>query len=246
MTDGVASGSPVGVRRFAVELVGLPGAGKSRLARTLAQGLADRGVAVTQPQLPFSVAVPAPRRLLRKSVACAAEAMLAPPLTARLIWSVLHSGQEGGAWMARAIQLVVARHVARAAAPGGVSLVDEGIVQALWSVGLRGDPSPVLSALHDQHELQADLLVVLRPSPELALARLTARSSRHSRVQSLPERSRLAELTRGAVLLDELVAWWTERPGGSGELVVLSRPEEEDGEAREELLSRICAAVTGS
>jgi hypothetical protein len=88
-----------------------------------------------------------------------------------------------------------------------VSLVDEGLVQCLWSIGLRGDVAPVLTALASRRVRRPDVLVVVRVDPEVALARLTKRSSRHSRTQLLPETERLTELTRGDLVLEHLVEW---------------------------------------
>ncbi|MCW2534302.1 MAG: hypothetical protein JWQ26_1, partial [Modestobacter sp.] len=55
MSPGAA---PPAHRGLTVELVGVPGAGKSRLTRSLAGSLAERGVPVTQAQAPLGPAVP--------------------------------------------------------------------------------------------------------------------------------------------------------------------------------------------
>ena len=232
---------------FTVELVGIPGSGKSRLARWLATELGRQGVPVAEPQRRYDSTVPAGRRITRKAVACTAVGLTAPAHTARLVGRLAQSGQSRSADVAgRLVQLLVARDVARRAArQRGVSVVDEGLMQALWSVGLRGDLSrglPLVTAL--EHEQPADLLVVLRVPSEVALTRLSARSSQHSRIQLVPESDRLAELKRGARLLDELVEWWVSRPGGPREVCALAHVEE-DSQERAQLLERLYAAAAG-
>ena len=248
MTGGAARRTP-GRRRpgLGVELAGIPGAGKSRLARVLAAGLAARGVVVHQPQEARGPSVPTGRRLARKSLACGAAALGDPATTARIVRAVVHSGQPGAGDVAgRVVQWLVAQHLLSGTRRrGGVSLLDEGLVQCLWSIGLRGDVAPVLEAAAASRRTSApDMVVVVRVPPELALARLTARPSLHSRTQLLPEHERLAELQRGTLLLDRLVEWLpTARPSAR----VLSVSRAGDGpEDHEPLLDRICASLDGS
>jgi hypothetical protein len=164
--------------------------------------------------------------------------------TARLAGRLARATRNGPADVAgRLVQLLVAEAVARAAARRpAVSIVDEGVVQALWSVGLRGDVSPLLPVLDGATAPQADLLVVLRVPAQLALDRLSARGSRHSRVQFLPEPARLTEMERGIRRLDDLVEWWSSRPGDRREVCVLSGTEE-DSDERARLVDRVCRAA---
>ena len=103
-----------------------------------------------------------------------------------------------------------------------------------------GDVGPVLAALDAApRRTPADLLVVVRVPPEVALARLAARASRHSRTQLLDEPERLAELERGARLLDQLVVWWSGRwPDRS---VTTLDGAHDDAADHDQLLDRICA-----
>lgn len=226
-----------------VELVGIPGSGKSRRARNLAERLGERGAAVGQPQARLAPSVPTGRRLARKAVACGSTAATEPGTAVRVVGSILRSGQPGpGQALGRVVQWLVAEDVAtRAARRPGVSIVDEGLVQALWSIGLRGDVRPVLAVLDAApRRAPAGLLVVVRVPPELALARLAARSSRHSRTQLLDESERLAELERGARLLDELVDWWSGRC--PDRTVTTLDGADDDAPDHDRLLDRICAS----
>jgi hypothetical protein len=246
VTGRAVPGATGRAARLTVELAGIPGAGKSRLARMLAREAAARGLRISQPQVRYGPGVPGPRRLSRKALACGATALRGPVGTARLGQSVLRSGQPGAPEVAgRLVQLLLARAVlARAVRTEGLSIVDEGLVQGLWSTGLRGDVEPVLAALEaSRPEPSADLLVVLRVEPELALSRLAARSSRHSRTQRLSEGEQLAELRRGAALLDRLADWWCTSSGGIEKPFVVAGPEE-SGNDRERLVELVCERIS--
>jgi hypothetical protein len=234
-------------RGLVVELVGIPGAGKSRRVRILAETLTRRGIAVAKPQARFDPSVPTGPRLARKTLASGAAALSAPATTVRVLNGLVRSRQPGPADIAgRAVQWLVAQDVlARAARRDGVSLVDEGLIQALWSTGLRGDVSPVLAALDGSARWHSpDLLVVVRVSPEIALARLSARASRHSRTQLLGQDEQLAELRRGAELLDRLVTWWSADAPDSRQVLEVSGTDDGDVMA-EPFLEQIAAGLRG-
>ncbi len=228
-----------------MELVGIPGAGKSHLARHLADGLTARGVAAVEPQASLGPSVPAGRRLARKAVASGSATFAAPVTTARVVRSVVGSGQPTAAGLARRIvQWLVAQDAtAKAARRDGVSIVDEGLIQALWSIGLRGDVEPVLAVLdRSRRWCSPDLLVVVTVPPELALSRLATRRSQHSRTQLLAAvDERLVELQRGARLLDRLADWWAGSSApGAREVLVVSGAED-DATGRDQLLDRVVA-----
>ena len=200
-----------GSRGVTVEFAGIPGAGKSRLVEGFAAGLAARGVPVRQPQALLGPATPAARRLARKALASSAAALGGPGTSVRAVRAIARSGQPAAGDVAgRVVQWLVAQRVtADARHRGAVSLVDEGVLQCLWSIGLRGDVETVLAALTARRFHRPDLIVVVRVPPEVALERLTARPSQHSRTQLLPESERLTELSRGHRVLDRLVEWFS-------------------------------------
>lgn len=235
---------------WSVELAGIPGSGKSRRARLLADLLAERGIRVHQPQAAFAPSVPTTRRLVRKATASAAVALAAPAPTARMVRALVRSGQPRAAdLVGRVVQWQVTQAVAGRSRRDGVAVLDEGHVQALWSVGLRGDLTPVLAQLDARGSTfrarAADLLVVVDVPPEVALARLERRRSRHSRTQRLDRSERLAELQRGAALLDRLAAWWPGRPGTDPEVVRLDGTAG-DGADLDRLADRIGAAAAAA
>ena len=233
---------PRGHGGLVVELAGIPGSGKSRLARTLGGGLADRGVTVSLPQTAFAPTVPRGRRLAGKVVAGACAAATDPATTQRIVRALLSSGQSAPTDLAaRLLQWLVAQHVTTVAGRHpGVGLVDEGVLQCLWSIGLRGDVEPVLQALAASPRAAGpDVLVVVRVAPEVALDRLTNRASRHSRTQRLGEEDGLEELRRGERLLDRLVAWFgVEAPAPVPVVTVSSAGDK--SERHEPVVDQLC------
>jgi hypothetical protein len=212
-----------GTHPLRIELAGIPGAGKTRLSRTLATGIAARGLTVTGPDQSMAPSVGAAHRVARKAVAAARVAIAEPGVTTRLARAVLRSGQPGPADVAgRFVQWQVAQSLLAAGDDGAdVRIVDEGPVQCLWSLGLRGDVEPALRVLESAAGWRsADLLVVVRIDPVVAAARLGARRSQHSRIQQLPAQERHAELLRGELLLDRLVRWWGSTTGRPDRVVM--------------------------
>jgi hypothetical protein len=227
---------------ISVELAGIPGSGKSRRARALATGLAARGVVVHQPQALVAPSTPTGVRLARKGMACGAATLRDPATTARVVSAVVHSGQPGPADVAgRAVQWLVAQQIVGSARRReGITVMDEGLLQALWSIGIRGNAEPVLRALALGHRVPTpDLVIVVRVPPELALTRLTARTSRHSRTQQLAQPERLAELKRGTLLLEHLVEWWSREVPTPPRLLSVSGADDAAAD-RARLVDQVC------
>jgi hypothetical protein len=95
----------------------------------------------------------------------------------------------------------------RARRATGVSAIEEGLVQTLWTLSLRAgrDVSGRIWATVPGRA-RADLLVVVESPIDVALERLRRRPSRHSRTQHLPVERQREELVQGQALLDELVS----------------------------------------
>lgn len=194
-----------------VELAGVPGAGKSSLAGVLRCRLRTQHRPLTVGTSSTAPAVPRWARLARKGAMLGRNALADPALAAKVGRGLAAAG--GGApvdVLARAVQWHVSQDLLRAAASRpGTTLLDEGVVQALWSIGLRADVQPVLTALAVRRTWRApDVLVVLRVPPSVAAERLRTRAARHSRSQSLGAVALASELAHGAALLDDLLDWW--------------------------------------
>ena len=191
-----------------VELCGLPGAGKTTVARGARDRLAaaevpceiaDRGISATA----------APRQRVRRRAASAlCESVRHPVGSAAAARAVLASGQSRPRdTVAILAQWLTVRDLVAAChrAPG-VHLLEEGVVQRLWTLGLRGqlDVSERLWGNLDPAR-RTELVVVLDLPVEEAMTRLRGRRSRHSRVQLLDPDAMREELERGHRLLDDLV-----------------------------------------
>jgi predicted kinase len=188
-----------------VELCGLPGAGKSTIARAVVARLRLQGLPVTDVMAPIGPAAARPERLARKAGILARSAMALD--TWRVAADVgLRSGQRDRRdRVARPMNLVVVRTlVARGARRPGVHVLDQGPVQEWWSAALRGDARRVLAWAAADGPSRADLVVRVDAPIDVLVERLGGRSGRQSRLEALDEPGLRADLIRGEVLLDEL------------------------------------------
>lgn len=229
------------IARLVVEFLGLPGAGKSHLARTLADELRARGESVSIPTARVDESVPAPQRLLRKSMLAAREAVAHPRRSAAAMASIRDAVRAGdGGAAGRSLQwLVTARLLADARRMEGVHLLEEGLTQALWSIGSRGDVGPMLEHAGTAQHF-SDVVVVVDAPLALVRRRLEDRSSRHSRLQRAAADAIDEELAQGETLLDRLVDWWRSTRGDGGIVVV----KDSGGEAVAQLVKAVVARAT--
>lgn len=118
--------------------------------------------------------------------------------------------------------------------------MEEGLTQALWSIGSRGDVTEMLDHASSAGHPSADVVVLVRAPIALVRRRLDERSSRHSRLQRVADDAIDEELARGEALLDRLVEWWRNARGSTGVLHV------KDGSAGavEELVRVVLARTT--
>jgi thymidylate kinase len=206
-------------RGLVVELCGLPGAGKSTLADALISELGSRGHAVRSGASTIAPTVRATRRILVKASFVLAETVAHPKFSAACIAAIARTRQPTFADLLRcSVQWIVTQRLLRAARRGpGVHVVDEGVLQVLWSIGLRGNPESVLHTVaSSQVRAGPDLVIVVTAPLEVVGERLASRGSRHARTQSLDPVGQRTELEYGEWLLDRLVEWWpTNNTAGS-------------------------------
>jgi predicted kinase len=211
-----------------VELCGLPGAGKSHLARRLRAALAEHGVVVHSPGDRVGPDVPRGRRLAGKLGMVTRQAMDEPGRSIGLATALRTApGDERVGALARWVAWAVAqRLVSDGARRHGVSVLDEGVLQALWSIGLRSDVRPVLRLLEADSAawVTSSLVVVVEAPVDLVERRLAARASQHSRTQRLGPAERRRELRRGADVLERLADWWESTAGPTSPVVRLGEP----------------------
>jgi len=221
-------------RALVVELAGLPGSGKSAFASALGRAAAEAGVTLGLPRVRIAPEAPAAARVGRKLGLVVAAAAARPAGSVRA-WRAIAGSQRTGR-LARVVQWsTTERLLATAARIEGVQLLDEGVVQALWSIGLRGDVRPVLRAVEaDGRVPLPDVVVAVGLDTDEIERRLAARRSRHSRVQAVAAPlARRRELERGQELLASLVAWCRTREArpGTAVAVVEVRGDADPGDA---------------
>jgi thymidylate kinase len=230
-----------------VELAGVPGAGKSTVVERLERRFRETGRPVEVATRSTDPNVAVPRRLLRKAGIVGRCAVADPVLTGALARSLVASGARPPIDLAaRAVQWHVAQqHLRVGAARPGVTLLDEGIVQCLWSIGLRANIDLVLAALRRRPTWHTpDILIVLQVPVEVAAGRLAQRTSRHSRTQHLDSDAAAAELARGVALLDRVVNWWPNVVGPACQVIVIGAADAIEDVA-DGVAAQVERAVTG-
>jgi energy-coupling factor transporter ATP-binding protein EcfA2 len=196
-------------RPFVVELAGLPGSGKTTLADALSRLAAAEGVACSVVDKGVSARSPRLTRVARRA-GYGLRAVLNDPYRAGLGLHLMATSRQHSSRDAVALgaQWLATGHlIDKAHGCPGLYLLEEGALQTVWSAALRAGglrPEALWRALPAPS--RSDLVLLLDISPQLAVERLNARPSQHSRSQAIAPDQRLAELIRGGRLLDSLAA----------------------------------------
>jgi thymidylate kinase len=191
-----------------VELSGLPGSGKTTVAGLTCALLLRQGVRCPVADRGVSAAAAAPARIGRRALASAREAARHPLTSTDAVRAVVASRQSSPRDTVAAVArwLAVCDLVDRCHGAGGAHLLEEGVVQRLWSLALRTETDVVPQLWAGlRRRSRTDLVVVVDVPVQLAARRLAQRASRHSRTQQLPPAMLLGELERGRDLLDRIL-----------------------------------------
>ena len=168
-----------------VEFLGLPGAGKSTLSQLAAEALAERGIAVECANRMLGSGVGPTRRWLRKSGCVIDGLVCAPHDLGNAIRSVNRTRQRSLSEFLHTTfnWLLVTALVRRAARSPKVVLLDQGVAQALWSIGLSAQGEAWQDIMRRAASLAPapDMIVLVNADPSNIASRLAARPRNRSR-----------------------------------------------------------------
>lgn len=210
-----------------VEFAGLPGSGKSVVSQALAALLAARGVSVTTPSYELDHRAALPGRLSRKLSYAVAAALRRPGCAMRCIGAVARSRQRAlGTLMSVSTNwLYLTESQRRRDTEPGVHIYDQGLLQALWSLGFD---AAALDAAWPAFVAQLEaalprhlLVVILEADPALVGGRLQRRADGASRLDRDVSRRGLQPSLERAVAVFERVAAEAVRLAASDRLSLL-------------------------
>jgi hypothetical protein len=196
------------VRGLLVEFVGLPGVGKSELSHRVAARLAAAGERVREPSYELAHGPSPARRRFWKSLHVARQLALHPLASLRVLAAIGRTQQRGfGTRVRLAVNaLLVVSLAAQARRRPGVHLLDQGLLQAAWSVALDDRPGAPLPLLDTRGLCGAiaDLVVIVDAELGTVQRRLSERPGHESRIEQYGAVE--AALQRGALLVGEIRA----------------------------------------
>ena len=170
-----------------VEFLGLPGVGKSELSHRVAQRLAGNGIAVRQPSHVLAHGMSPPARRLGKTLYVLREILCHPVAAARTARAIAATGQRDRRtrglltfnWL---LVVALARRARRRA---GIHLLDQGLLQAVWSVAFDGDADGAVRLLSapDAGRALPDVVVVVEADQGTVRQRLCHRAQNESRLE---------------------------------------------------------------
>ena len=182
----IQPGKPWANGAMVVEFLGLPGAGKSTLARLAAEALVECGIAVEYVNLAPTRGAGLPRRWLRKAGRVIEGLARTPRCSARTIRRIHETRQRSPRdFLITAFNwLLVTTLVRRAAASRKVVLLDQGIAQALWSVGFsaQGDAWQETMRQVASRAPAPDMIFLVQVAPLNIADRLALRRYKSSRL----------------------------------------------------------------
>ncbi len=193
-----------------IEFFGLPGSGKTTVAKELLRLLQEAGVNASFSGERMSDGAPMAWRMLRRLEMVAGQSpreIGSYWRGARLI-AAYGKGLGDSAhslWNLISVQAMAGRHLRGR----GLMVVDQGLVQAVWSARMRekhgdGDGDVGWGALLNDDWLGQCCFVQVGCNAETAMERLGNRKQRTSRMQRPDRLQELAEWSRGEALVAEL------------------------------------------
>ena len=222
-----------------VTFVGLPGTGKSTLCARVATLLRERGI-------PCCVCEEAAYRKYRNKAGWLAREVIGHPWrAARSLRAILATHQPTVLDLVKMVVnwFCLSFLIRRAARAGGVALFDEGLFQALWSIGLGARNPDWMSSLPalDPMPPAPNLTVVVRSRLETVERRLAARPVCGSRLEQwLPHDPGI--LTKAGGLMNLIEKLVSSHSGRTDDMCVLMIDNDQN-DALEANASMIAEAV---
>jgi len=167
-----------------IEFVGLPGVGKSTLSRAVATELETRGTKVHEPIYKRDTYSTHGRIASKARLACR-NLIRDPKITLTTTRNIRQSNQQSLSDLVRVLFNLhyVTGVTTTSQSRAGVTLLDQGILQARWSVGLRST-QPIIEAIKTAEipdALLPDLVVFVEASDTTIANRLTTRTDGDTR-----------------------------------------------------------------
>lgn len=192
---------------LSVEFLGLPGAGKSGVSKRAAELIRDAGIPVVETAFDLTHKSGVLARRWRKAAYVAREILLHPRYSSRSVRAIVATRQRTASDLFGAVWnwLFVSNLLRRGRHVPGVHMLDEGIFQALWSVGFGASVEGLSSVTGGAGPLLPvpDVVVIVSARPSTVEQRLRSRGVRQSRLEDrLGVDRRILE--RSEALLEEV------------------------------------------
>ena len=171
-----------------IEFFGLPGSGKSSISRQVAKMLVVQGLQVDEITYDIDHRHRRPARLLFKLVRFARYAGT-KPRQALFLWAKLAATRQETMYdLAREAMncMFIASLAPRRGLDGKITLLDQGIAQALWSVGYAARHEAWLDLVLDgceQAVVEPDMVIHVRAGIQTIRTRLSRRNPHVSRLE---------------------------------------------------------------
>jgi hypothetical protein len=192
-----------------VELVGMPGAGKSYLCSGVAAAAGERGFdsLETPPPVDDQSMVKVRIGKIGRAVGFT---LLHPLTSARLAGTVLTSGQSSFSGMFTKGINLLSELKRFGGVNRGVRLSDQGVVQAVWSIGFRAEKPDAKRLLTAVARWLPATLVMVEVDRGSNVEQLASRENGHSLFDRLPPDELKDAMERGSAFLSEIVGYWSE------------------------------------
>lgn len=188
-----------------IELIGLPGVGKSYLCNQIAEAAKAHGLAELK-TTPCVDEMPKLKAYGAKVSRAVRFAMRHPRVAGKIRRILKTSGQsDRRQLLTKTINLYSELH--RSNGKNGATLVSEqGVIQAVWSLALRSKKPIAGELLLTVRAWLPDTCAMVECEREEHLRRLGSRANGQSRYDGVSNEKLEAEIDHGAALLDEILA----------------------------------------